>query len=68
MDRVAKYTKYFTAQAAGKIPSQRGGMFAGLLTLDNALNWVNKFCDIAADAVQVASPIKQVADRVKSEL
>ena len=68
MDRVAKYTQYFTAQADGKIPRQRGGMLGGVLTLDNALNWVNKFCDIATDTVQVISPIKQVADRVKSEL
>ena len=68
MDRVTKYTKYFTAQADGKIPIQRGGMFGGLLTLDNTLNWVNKFCDIAADAIQVTSPLKQVANRVKSEL
>ena len=57
MDRVTKYTQYFTAQADGKIPLQRGGMFGGLLTLDNALNWVNKFCDIATDTVQVISPI-----------
>ena len=68
MDRVEKYKKYFMAQANGKLPNQIGGMFGTLLTLDKALDWVNKFCDVASYSSQVVSPVQQVANQVKSEL
>jgi hypothetical protein len=61
MDRAEKYKKYFLAQASGKLPIQTGGMFGTLLTLDKALDWVNKFCN-------VVSPVQQVTERVKNEL
>ena len=68
MERVDKYKKYFMAQANGKLPNQMGGMFGTLLTLDKALDWVNKFCDIASYSSQVVSPVQQVANQVKSKL
>lgn len=68
MERVEKYKKYFMAQANGKLPNQIGGNFGTLLTLDKAMDWVNKFCNVASHAAQVVSPVQQVTEQVKSEL
>jgi hypothetical protein len=65
MNNTEKYKKYFMAQAMGKLPIQRGG---SLLTLNKALNWVTKFCDVASQATKVVSPIEMVADRIKNEV
>jgi hypothetical protein len=65
MNNIEKYTKYFMAQAMGKLPNQRGG---SLLTLNKALDWVTKFCDVASQATKVVSPIEMVADRIKNEV
>lgn len=68
MDRIEKFKKYFTAQAKNMLPHQRGGRFGPLLSVDNALKWVNKFCNLAEEAIKIVSPVQQVADRVKSEV
>lgn len=66
MNRTEKYTRYFIAQADGELPKQRGGMLGTVLTLNKAMDWVNKFCDIAA--TRVISPVEQVNERVKSQI
>ena len=58
MDRVEKYKKYFMAQANGKLPTRVG--FGTLLTLDKALDRVNKVCDVASYSSQAVSPVQQV--------
>jgi hypothetical protein len=67
MDRIEKFKKYFTAQAKNMLPHQRGGRF-GPLSVDNALKWVNKFCNLAEETIKIVSPVQQVADRVKNEV
>jgi hypothetical protein len=63
MDRVEKYKAYFTAQAAGKFPRQRGG-----ISLNKVLEWTKKACDLASVASKIVSPVQQVTDQVKSSL
>lgn len=65
MNRVDKYQAYFTAQANGKIPRQRGG---GGLSLNKVLEWTKKVCDIASSASRIVSPVQQVAEQVESSL
>ena len=64
MSNIDKYTRYFMAQATGKLPNQRGG---SLLTVNKALDWVTKFCDVASHAAKIVSPLEMIADRVKNE-
>lgn len=68
MNRTEKYTSYFMAQAHNKLPNQRGGKLGTVLTLNKALDWVNKFCDIASTTAKIVSPVQQVADQVKREI